>query len=380
MEKKLNISTITNKMLQLGLSQTDLANKMNITKSTISSWLKPEKFPRPRHLLQLAEMLDLKFDQILIPSDDDLDAMSPLIAFRKNGNHVITNEHEDHIIFIGNLLQRLIPYLPFDQLSMPSYLSSPKVDYEYIQKVAKSVRNEANINHEIIRFEDLIEIFNKLKIVIIPVLWGKKHYKNDVHVFLPESQTTWVFINLDIKLHDFKFFISHELGHVKSPLLPKQNRDIFADAFAGALLFPSELAKVAYQELIKIDDRQYQIEIIKCLAIKHEISPITVYKEVQSYARHFSLRELNLEEDKLIYRIASTFKKKDKSKGEILLGSTEVDPKQYLQGVKSYFETCFFDCLAAYLKEHQIDASKFISNVMDISFGDACALWQELKV
>ncbi len=66
MEKQLNTSLIHERMLQLGLSQTELAEKLEVTKTAISSCLKPEKHPRPRHLLKFAELLKLSFDEIVL--------------------------------------------------------------------------------------------------------------------------------------------------------------------------------------------------------------------------------------------------------------------------------------------------------------------------
>lgn len=57
--------------------------------------------------------------------------------------------------------------------------------------------------------------------------------------FLPESDTTWVYLNLDTNVHDLKFWMAHELGHCLSPSLTgTEVAEDFADAFAGALLFP----------------------------------------------------------------------------------------------------------------------------------------------
>ena len=54
-------------------------------------------------------------------------------------------------------------------------------------------------------------------------------------------------LNLDTHLEDFKFWMAHELAHVFTPeLAGKDDGEDFADAFAGALLFPQELAHHAY--------------------------------------------------------------------------------------------------------------------------------------
>ena len=108
---------------------------------------------------------------------------------------------------------------------------------------------------EEIRFEHLIGFFNELQAVIIPVLWGnKENHENALHIYLPASMTTWIYLNLDCRIHDFKFWMAHELGHIHAPTLQSEAGEDFADAFAGALLVPHELAELEYEELQNLAD------------------------------------------------------------------------------------------------------------------------------
>jgi hypothetical protein len=44
--------------------------------------------------------------------------------------------------------------------------------------------------------------------VLVPVLWGaREHHGNALNIYLPDSQTTWVFVNLDSNIVDFKFWM-----------------------------------------------------------------------------------------------------------------------------------------------------------------------------
>ncbi len=372
MEKKLNTSLINERMLQLGLSQKDLADKLDVTKTAISSWLKPEKFPRPRHLLKLADLLKLSFDEIVL----NIVETQPSVAFRKSGNHKIQDSHREDFFYISRLLSRLVPYLPFDTLSAPATLKEPKVEYEYIQKAAKAVR--AEVGKEQINFEDLLGIFEKLQAVIVPVLWGKEHYKNATHVFLTESQTTWIFINLDTKVFDFKFWLAHELGHAKAPQLIEQDGEDFADQFAGALLFPMEMASAVYTKISTLNTWD-QIKVIQDLALKHVISPITIYKEVQAYAQYKSLDTLDLEKDKLIFKTTTKFNQNYPLLSETIFKTKCPEPKVYLQTIKQIFKTQFFECLASYIKDHSDDSSKFIANILNLPLADAHSLQLELE-
>jgi hypothetical protein len=77
----------------------------------------------------------------------------------------------------------------------------------------------------------------------LPFDWGKKgRHENALHIFLPDFMTTWVYLNLDVTVHDYKFWMGHELDHGLAPELTGDEAEDFADAFAGALLFPEALS------------------------------------------------------------------------------------------------------------------------------------------
>lgn len=213
LEKKLNVNAVTERMIQKGFSQTEISERLGVSKATVSTWLKPDKFPRPKHLLQLGQLLGLKYDDLV---QQELSGQ-PMVAFRKSGNYKITTEQLEKYNFVSRLLHKLVPHLPFDNLSSPATLKEPRNDYQYIERAASSVRRSVNHSGGVVNFEDLIKLFDEHYAILIPVLWGKKHYKNATHIFLPDSLTTWIFINLDTKIFDFKFWLAHELGHAKAP-------------------------------------------------------------------------------------------------------------------------------------------------------------------
>ncbi|KYG66454.1 hypothetical protein AZI86_05255 [Bdellovibrio bacteriovorus] len=368
LEKKLNTKAVSERMIHKGLSQTDLADKLQVSKATISSWLKPEKFPRPRHLLQLGELLSLKYEELILESQ----AQSPVVAFRKSGNYKITPEHMEKFYYVGRLLNKLVQFLPFDTLSSPTTLKDPKLDYEYIQKAASSVRQIINPKTHVIDFPDLIRFFNELHAVLIPVLWGTKHYKNATHLYLPESSTTWIFINLDTKVFDFKFWLAHELGHAKAPQLLGEEGEEFADNFAGALLFPRESAEAAYKELSKVGNAD-RLKIIGKFATEYLVSPITIYLQIEEFAKANDLPSLELE--KQIYGFTTNFNKSYKLISEILLNVEKPSVEQYCKVASEAFKTPFFSCLSEYLKASE-DSPKFVANLLDISIEDAQELFR----
>ena len=64
-EKKLNTETVRGRMEQLGFNQADVAAKLGVSRETVSQWLKINKRSRPKHLLDLGDVLELSFGEIV---------------------------------------------------------------------------------------------------------------------------------------------------------------------------------------------------------------------------------------------------------------------------------------------------------------------------
>jgi len=376
MENKLNVENVNQKAQELGLNQTALAREMQVSKEAVSKWLRNEKFPRPDKLLKLARVLNLSFAELVskIPTGNE-----PVIAFRKKGAHKITSEYINHAQDMGRILTELVTYLPFDELSQPAVLKSPSADYAYLHKVTKRIRKEIAVQEgDEIHFDSLINFFNNLQAVIIPVLWGNKDkHENALHIYLPESMTTWIYLNLDCRVHDFKFWMAHELGHIHAPKLQGEEGEDFAEAFAGALLIPQELAACEYEALQKLTNAWSQINHIKSLAERLVVSPLTVYYEINNYAVNSGKTKIDLETHKEIYQATSNFNKQFKPVSECLFGTKSPSPSRYIASAKEQFGSPFFDILKKYLLENRKSAS-FIQSILNIPLLDAQNVYEEL--
>ncbi|MEQ8152717.1 MAG: helix-turn-helix domain-containing protein [Smithellaceae bacterium] len=376
MENKLNIENVNRKVQELGLNQTALAKKMQVSKEAVSKWFQNEKYPRPDKLLKLARILNLSFGELVCKVATENE---PVIAFRRKGAHKITSEYIDQAKDMGMILKELVPYLPFDDLSQPAILKSPSVDYDYVQKVTKRVREKINVHEgDEIRFDSLIRFFNELQAVIIPVLWGnKENHENALHIYLPESMTTWIYLNLDCRMHDFKFWMAHELGHIHAPTLQGEDGEDFAEAFAGALLVPHELAAREYKTLQNIDNIGSQINHIKSLAERLVVSPLTVYYQINKYAVHSEEPKIDLETNKEIYQATTNFNREFKLVGEGLFGTKSPSPSRYIASAKELFGSPFFEILKKYIIDHHKSAS-FIQCLLNIPLLDAQNVYKEL--
>lgn len=374
MKKKLNIQKISQSMDEKGYNQTALSKNLGVSRTIVSAWFKGRKFPRPDKLLKLGLELGLPFQDLVIKS---VTASEPIVAFRKKGRRKTTDLHIENAKEIGQLLDLLAPYLPFEGLFEPPSLKTPKLDYSYIQKAAQRIRSEIKVkDSELIEFEQMIGKLNNFEVVLIPVFHGKcEHHENALHIFLPTSKTTWIFLNLDSNLHDFKFWMAHELGHVLSPSLTGDSAEDFADIFAQALLFPEIQAKRAYMSLKRLrSSRSRMREIIK-LAGSLTISPITVYKAINDFATASGLVELNLEPD--IYAVTTNFNKNYPNVSEILFDEKPCSASDYINKTKELFGSPFFEALRVYLSENE-KSSGFIQSILNCSIIDAKEIHAEL--
>jgi len=372
MTNLLNIEMLSRKAESLGFNQSSIAKTLGVSRETVSQWFKQEKYPRPDKLLKLARLLELTFTELVIklPAPNE-----PVVAFRKKGAHKITPEYVEQARDMGRVLETLVPYLPFDDMAQPATLRKPVVEYEYVHKAAQRIREQIEVKEgDEIHFEKLINFFGKLHAVLIPVHWGHKDkHENALHIHLPESHTTWIYLNLDCKLHDFKFWMAHELGHVLAPQLEGDEGEDFAEAFAGALLIPKDLAVNEYAKLLCLGNVGAQINRIKEIAERLVISPVTVFMEINNYATWSHQPSLNFD----IHAAASNFNKSFKPVSDTLFGTREPLAARYVACAKEAFQSPFFEILETYLRTNHKSAS-FIQSILNIPFIDAQNVYEEL--
>lgn len=316
MQKRLNIKSAQDAMEQAGLNQTAVAESLDVTKEAVSQWLNAKSFPRPNKLLKLAKLLQLSFQELVINDEPN----APLIAFRKKAGTKTKDHHIEKAQEIGRFLRHLVPYLPFETLEMPPVLKSPNRDYEYLRQVTSKVRADINLGEiETVDFDHLIRRFTELQAVVVPALWGtKQRHENAIHIHLPDSQTTWVYLNLDTNIHDFKFWMAHELGHCLSPSLSGDDAEDFADDFAGALLFPSALAEKAYTEINQQRTSAAKIQKVIELADEQTISPYTVLGQTNKYAAYKGFSDIEL--SRSFHGAVTNFNKRFHNLSDALLG------------------------------------------------------------
>ena len=375
MEKRLNLEHLIQAMDTRGLHQARLARELSVSRECVSKWLNNKSFPRPDKLLHLSRLVGLGFSELVVREERN----APVVAFRNMRGAKTKDHHIEHAQTMGRMLRHLVPYLTFDDvLSMPPVLKDPRCDYDYLQQVTGKIRQEILVGAtETIDFNHLIRHFSRLQAVLIPVLWGDNNQqKNATHIYLPDSQTTWVYLNLDVNMHDFKFWMAHELGHCLAPQLRDDDAEDFADTFAGSLLFPHELASHAYKKISQMASDQAMLDEIIKLAQEHIISPLTVYRQTNFFAQSSGHPLLQLEPQ--IYKRITRFNRAYLNVSRSLFdGAIPPEPATYKDVVVQTFETPFFDMLGNYLRE-QRKGPGFVQTVMDIPLLDARSLHEAL--
>jgi len=373
MAKSLRVDTVSGKMQEQGWTQAHLAQLVGVSSQTVTNWMKGRDFPRPNALLKLAVTLGLAFENLV----DSGDVSEPVIAFRKKAGTKTTNDHISKARGMGHLLKPLLPLLS-EARQLRTLITSPDCDYAPLRKAVEQTRSELGIGqHAVLEYSHLIGQFQKNAAILVPVLWGKKdRHENALHIRLPEEDVTFVYLNLDTKLEDFKFWIAHELAHVYTPeLAGSVEGEDFADAFAGALLFPHECAEAAYRDATS-KTQSGLIAALTRYANQHLVSLNTVHQQVKRFAKNAGLPLLPVE-DKTIHQVRN--RAASSTVSEALFDPMPPEAKNYISVASSVFQSEFFFALARLVKERGVGAG-YVQQVLDIPLKDSVSVHRALAV
>lgn len=369
MNKALNIPAVQSAMEQKGLNQSTLAEQLDVNRQNVSKWFNGA-VPRPNIALSLALLLDLSFDELF---EVESRGAEPVVAFRKKAGREIAGSYIEKAKDRGHALKSLVEYLPFDSLYAPDEFREPVDQYEYVQQAVLNVRQSLDVEPDReLTLDDLIKNFCSQQAVLIPVLWGaKEHHENALHIYLPDSKSTWIFINLDAEYLDFKFWLAHELAHAYTPSLVGDAAENFADSFAGALLFPGPLAEDAYNSM-NGDASGVVVNKLKSLAERYKVSPITIYYQILAYCKSRNLRFNELGNG--IFGAARNLNKNFEKPSELW----KVDsPASLIRAGDDNLKSPFFSVLKDYLQSSGKESS-YIASLMDLSLVDAKSVQLEL--
>jgi transcriptional regulator with XRE-family HTH domain/Zn-dependent peptidase ImmA (M78 family) len=381
MEKQLNQEALNARCDERGLNQSAIAKQLGLSRTAVSKWFNGLSFPRPAELLKLGKLLGLRHKELVLSANV---APEPLVAFRKRKGCKTTDQHVARAKEMGHWLRPMVQYLDFDPFMGPASLKNPSTEYRYLQDLAAKLRREIGVAGDApIEFSKLIEVFHQYQAVIVPVLWGKKSkHENALHIHLPDSKTTWIYLNLDVEVHDFKFWMVHELGHVLTLDLLEADKieqaEDFADAFAGAFLFPEPVAKKAYHSYCRLRSDKSRLALICDYAKEHTISPFSVYKEVAAYAAANALPFAEIDSAAL-HQAITQFNKKYVSLAENFFDGEHPSADHFMRVTQEQFGTEFFKAFGDYVKEKQ-PSSSVVASILSVNPMDARAYHDALAL
>ena len=371
MQRVIHSDNIKTAIQARGWTQKDLAAQLGVTGQAVTNWMKGTDFPRPDKLLKLATILKLGFAELVqLPQ-----AEQPVVAFRKKAGAKTTDAHISKAMAMGALLKGLVPFLPaLPQLRQ--LLPSPNTDYLAVQAVAAQVRASLGLTQcAVLNYEHLLGEFVDNGAVVVPVMWGnQQNHKNALHILLPKERVTFILLNLDAHLEDFKFWMAHELAHVFTPdLAGKDEGEDFADAFAGALLFPVELARPVYEK-VSGGNKTHESKVLQAFAVEHGISLFSVFSETSRFANANGLLPLKHKATE-VHAIRNA--QRGKLVSELLFAPLPPEPSVYVAAAEKQFKSPFFHALRRMVNDQQTGPG-YIQQVMDIPMQDAVALHKEL--
>lgn len=372
MQKIINAETVKSALTLKGWDQKRLSKEIGVSAQAVTNWFKGADFPRPDKLLALSTILLIPFPKLVHAPGVE----RPIIAFRKKAGAKTTEVHLERAISIGSLLRPLVSYLP-PLKSLRTVIPSPSMEYEELQNTVSSLRHKLGIGmRSVIAYSQLIKEFSDNDAIIVPVMWGIKNtHENALHILLKSEKVTFIFLNLDTYIEDFKFWMAHELAHVFTPELAGTNEgEDYADAFAGALLFPRELAQDAYAKASSKPSADSQLKVLQAFANEHQISLHSVYLQVYNYAKSLKLPELKVASQSIhAFRNLS----RGKPVSNILFEPMPPEPGTYIAAVQNIFQSPFFDSIKRMIMEKGTGQG-YIQQILDCSIGDATALHKEL--
>ncbi|MEI6874361.1 MAG: XRE family transcriptional regulator [Spirochaetota bacterium] len=372
-EKKLNLARLRLVMEEKGLNAAAIADQLGVSRTIVSDWLRGKKFPGPKNLLDLGKLLGLRFSELVIK---DMVA-EPVVAYRHKA-HVKENDADAlRSRSIARAVRLLVPLLPFNRLDAPARYIRPQADEVYIVEAAREARSSMNLAGERVEFKDIIRLFGNLKTVLVPVLWGKTGSRdNGLHVFLPDSETSVVFLNLDVHLHDFRFWMLHEYAHAKlQGTIGGEAEEGFAERFAALVLFPDKLAQTALERVRRARSEGGRIKVAIEIAEELEISPVTVASRVDELSR---IRGEGILLGTAIHAATANLNKRHKLVSAALFGAGPIEAADLIRIAESVFQCGLYEALRRYLDEHP-DSESMIAASLGIGAMDAKAVRDALR-
>ncbi|OWQ90300.1 hypothetical protein CDN99_13085 [Roseateles aquatilis] len=232
----LNLSAIKIALAERSLSQAAVAERCGVTREAVSNWLSGESIPRPAKLKLLAQALGLELGALMPrPRVED-----PIVAYRTRTQTPMSTRARHAAEDMGRHLRQLMPFTGARQLFHPPTLKHCELDAAGIQEVAAWKRRELDLaSEEVPSIQQLLRLLHEFGALLVPVFWNgdREGHEHALSIYLPDSRTYWVVINLACGEDDARYWLAHELAHCLTlHALQGEAAEAFAERFAHQLL------------------------------------------------------------------------------------------------------------------------------------------------
>jgi transcriptional regulator with XRE-family HTH domain len=373
----LNTPFIENRMRQLGLSQSQLAADCEVSREAVSSWLAGRYGPRPSLLQRMADVLRATVEEMLLPVE--LPA-KPVVAFRTVKNQEVSADAMKSALSVAKHLRQLLPYMAKGPRFEPPTLRAPSCDYAFVQQCVRRLRHSIRLDDkQAVSIEDLVLLHDNFGSFIVPVLWGgdMDGHENALNVYLPDSKTSWVLLNLNCKTDDARFWLAHELGHCFSlPMLQGDDGEKFAEYFAAALLFPEAAAR---EVLLEVRASVTPITVVERVAKERQISVITVVRELDHAASAACEESTGLNTPEF-YQTWNARRNEFSSLAQDIFGDDEPALPKYIEVAENVFRSEIFSALRGFQSAEGKASPSFVAGALNINVIDAMDLARALTL
>lgn len=357
-------------MRESGLSQTDLAERCEVSKEAVSNWMAGESIPRPRKARRLAEVLELAVDTLFSSAEG---VAEPVVAYRTRMNRAVTGPAMEVAEDIGRHLRELVPFIQREPLFVPPVLEHPSLDEGYIREVARQVRARAGVAPTApLSRGRLLGLHRHFGSILAPVLWDKhiESPESALSVLLPDARVFWVLFSLNAKDEDFNYALARELGHCYSlHALRDDTGEAFADAFAQELLFPLEAAEIALDE--SAARGEFRVRASWC-ASKYDISALTVLGQMEKVAASRGMRKEEIAPEGF-WQDWNAGRAHTPTVAETMLDTANPTVEEYVVGAEKVFATPVFQALARW-QSHEGKSPAFMRATLNLDIVTAMEL------
>jgi transcriptional regulator with XRE-family HTH domain len=362
---KLNTYLLKEKIQLNGYTPKLLSKELDVSEASLSYWLSGQKLPGYPKLKMLCNKLGITMTEAMFKEE------LYSFKFRKNRQSKVTHNDNVKVHELINALEELFPIIEEKGTfpNEPLKLRKPVCDYDYYQSVSKDIREKLN---DKLTTENILNfIKSQLNTLIIPVLWGStKPFCNAVKITNLSAKISFLYLNLNSKEEDIKFWLLHEAAHIIAPGINEIEEERFADDLAGAILFSREEASEFYMNLQKLGKESEILKQIFEDADKLEIAPYTIYKQLEALISFYNLENLLPEPQKLFNR--------KKSQSDYLINDEKINAEQYIYITKNRYKSDIFDYLKEYLHSDKSVSFHYIKKLLNIPAPDALQIYQEL--